>query len=302
MNFLLGLIATLGFILGHPLAARRRWAAFSNFVRWQLGARLLAKSVVVPWVDDAKFIVAVGETGLTGNLYGGLMEYEDMLFLLHALRPGDTFVDVGANVGAYTILASKVVGSASIAFEPLPATVDRLRDQVQINRIETLVDVRNMGVGHERGALHFTNDGDTVNRVSPEGEAPNTTRVAVSTLDDELLGDESYLLKIDVEGFEFNVIQGAARTLSSGNVAAIIIELNESGQAYGHSNQEIHQLLASFGFTAASYDPVGRSLTRLDHFNHSRGNTIYVRDIGEVAERCRTASQRTIHTAGSRRL
>jgi hypothetical protein len=55
---------------------------------------------MVPWVGDARFIAGLGEVGLTGNLYTGFMEYEDMLFLLHDLRATGTFVDVGASVGA----------------------------------------------------------------------------------------------------------------------------------------------------------------------------------------------------------
>jgi hypothetical protein len=50
-----------------------------------------------------------GMTGATGNLYVGLHEFEEMAFLLHFLRPGDLFADVGANVGSYTILAAVAV-------------------------------------------------------------------------------------------------------------------------------------------------------------------------------------------------
>ena len=59
-------------------------------------------------------------TGATGNIYTGLHEFEDMMFLLHLLRPGDIFVDAGANIGSYTVLASAVVGAKSISFEPVP--------------------------------------------------------------------------------------------------------------------------------------------------------------------------------------
>lgn len=114
------IISTFGFVVGHPLTKKNRFAAIVNFIRWQLGARLVGKKVVVPWVGDSRFIAEIGETGLTGNLYAGFMEYEEMIFLLHALQPNEVFVDVGANIGAYTILASKVVKSKSISFEPLP--------------------------------------------------------------------------------------------------------------------------------------------------------------------------------------
>ncbi len=234
----------------------------------------IKKKVIVPWVEDSMFISGLGETGLTGNPYAGFMEYEDMIFLLHALQPNETFVDVGANVGAYTILASKVVKSNSIAFEPLPATAERLKDQIQINRINAAVDIRNMGVGDKAGSLFFTNNNDTVNKVSLAGEVENTTMVKVSTLDNELDKDNQYFFKIDVEGFEYNVIEGASAVLLNNSVSAIIIELNGSGEEFGHSNEDIHKKLLSFGFFAVAYEPQTRNLTELKSYNQNGGNTI----------------------------
>ena len=255
------LYATAKFIAQHPLNANHKLQALTNFVKWQIATRILKKKVIVPWVEDSMFISGLGETGLTGNLYAGFMEYEDMIFLLHALQPNETFVDVGANIGAYTILASKVVKSNSIAFEPLPATAERLKDQIQINRINAAVDIRNMGVGDKEGSLFFTNNNDTVNKVSLAGEVENTTMVKVSTLDNELAKDNQYFFKIDVEGFEYNVIEGASAVLSNNNVSAIIIELNGSGEEFGHSNEDIHKKLLSFGFFAVAYEPQTRNLT-----------------------------------------
>jgi hypothetical protein len=106
-----------------------------------------------------------------------------------------------------------------------------------------------------------------------------------------------YFLKIDVEGFEYNVVAGAARILSSVNVSAVIIELNNSGEEYGYGNEEIHQKLLGFGFTPVAYAPLRRELTRLGSYNHNSGNTIYVKDFEGIAERCRSAPRRIVHTA-----
>jgi hypothetical protein len=72
--------------------------------------------VVHTWIDGAKFFVRRGETGLTGNVYAGLHEFADMGYLLHVLRAQDTFIDGGANVGAYTILACVARGATGHAF------------------------------------------------------------------------------------------------------------------------------------------------------------------------------------------
>lgn len=291
------LFAVAKFIARHPLNAGYSGRSLVNFLRWQTGSRLLKKKVIVPWVDGSKFAVGLGETGLTGNLYAGFVEYEDMLFVLHALQPAEVFVDVGANVGAYTILASAVVGSRSISFEPVPETAERMRDQICLNRIEAAVDIRNVAVGDTAGEVFFTNNADTVNKVSLAGEDTAVTRVEIKTLNGELPEGLRYFLKVDVEGYEYNVIKGASETLSSGRVSAVIIELNGSGDEYGHSNQEVHEQLLSFDFVAVSYDPIKRKLKKLETYNKDRGNTIYVKNFEEMAERCRHAPRHTIHTA-----
>lgn len=291
------LFAIAKFITQHPLTRDNKVKALMNFVRWQIGSRLIAKQVVVPWVEDAKFITGRGETGLTGNIYTGFMEYEDMVFLLHALQDDEIFVDVGANVGAFSILAAKVVKSTAIAFEPLPETVERLKDQMQINRLSDMVSVRNNGVGDKNGSLFFTNNNDTINKVSLEG-GDNTTKVDVVTLDDVLEKNQKYFFKIDVEGYEHNVIEGGKNILSSPNTAAVITELNGSGEEFGRSDDEIHDQLLALNFIAVRYDPQTRTLKKLDSYNKDGGNTIYIKDLNGISSRCKAAPKRVVHTAG----
>ncbi len=285
------------FILTHPLIKDNKMNAIMSFIRWQTAVRLLGKKVIVPWVEDSKFITGIGEHGLTANIYTGFMEYEDMLFLLHALQPNETFVDVGANVGSYSILASKVVKVKSISFEPLPETVERLKDQIQINRINDSVSIINKGVGDKRGSLFFTNNRDTTNKVCLTGDTENSTKIEVTTLDDELEKNEKYFFKIDVEGFEYNVIEGGKNVLASPNTSALIIELNGSGDEFGHSNDEIHKKLISFDFKPVSYEPLSRTLTIMNGFNRNGGNTIYVKDVDLTIARCKAAPKRSVHTA-----
>jgi len=232
-------------------------------------------------------------------VYSGLMEFEDMMFLIHALKSSEIFVDVGANAGAYTVLASKVVQAHSIAFEPILETANILKDQLQINYIEPIVTLNNVGVGDKEGTLSFTNNKDTMNRVSLIDEVENVTQVKVTTLDDELAKNNKYFLKIDVEGYEANVIEGASELLKKDCVSAIIIESNGSGGKYGYDDKDIHKTLADYGFIAISYDPFSRALTKLDDDKiQPVGNTIYIKDISVIAERCRTSPACKVHTAG----
>jgi FkbM family methyltransferase len=229
-------------------------------------------------------------TGATGNIYTGLLEFEDMGFLLHVLRPGDVFADVGANVGVYTILAAKNAGAKVIAIEPIPSTFQKLRRNVAGNKIVDQVELKCYGVGEKAETLRFTEAMDTVNHVVGIGEAVDgqVIEVPVRTIDELLDGSQPAIFKIDVEGFEWPALQGARQLLASPILKGLIIELNGSGSLYGFTDEQIHQLLQSFGFSPYTYDPFSRALRQLSTFG-TVNNTIYVKDAEWVTNRVQTA-------------
>jgi len=131
--------------------------------------------VAVNFVNKTKLLVAPGMTGATGNIYTGLHEFYDMAFALHLLRRDDVFVDVGANVGVYTVLASSVEAK-SISIEPINDAFDQLMLNVHLNDICDWVDPRRIGVGSKKGTLKFTSALDTTNHVV-DGEEETKTEV-----------------------------------------------------------------------------------------------------------------------------
>lgn len=298
MKFILQIFNLCSIIAKHPLNQDFKIRAIFKFLRWQIASRVVKYKFIVNWVNGASFIVSKGETGLTGNIYTGFSECEDMIFLCHSLQSSEKFVDVGANAGAYSILASKVCNASVIAFEPLLEAFNRLKDQIHYNKTESTVDCRNQGIGDKICSLPFTNNRDTVNKVSLSLDGQNTTIIQVSTLDIELDNYSQYFLKIDVEGFEFNVIEGAHRLLSSNQVTKIIIELNSSGIEYGHTNQDVHEKIMSYNFIPISYDYVNRKISRLESYNKSGGNnTIYVKYFDQTAKQVRESAAIIVHTA-----
>ena len=86
---------SLLFIINHPLNKGRKISAIWNFIKWQITSRLMPYPIVYTFTQNSKLIMWNGLRGATGNLYCGLMEFEDMGFLLHFLRPEDLFVDAG---------------------------------------------------------------------------------------------------------------------------------------------------------------------------------------------------------------
>jgi hypothetical protein len=124
----------------HLLASRDLPGTVACFLRWQLGSRLLRMPVLVPWVGSTSLVIETGMTGATMNFYCGLHEAANTDFVLHALRPGDVFLDVGANVDTHTILASGVAQARTIALEPIPATFLRLLRNLRLNNLLSYVE------------------------------------------------------------------------------------------------------------------------------------------------------------------
>ena len=174
---------------------------------------MISGDIIFDWINGAKMIVRNGETGFTQNIYCGLQDFSEMGYLLHVLRQKDLFVDVGANIGAYTVLAGEAIGSRVICFEPIPSTFSRLVANLGINHLDQIVKAMNIGISNEVGKLSFTYDLDTMNCVINKNEAKDGIEVDVSKLDILLAGESPSLIKIDVEGYETRVLEGAQETL-----------------------------------------------------------------------------------------
>lgn len=181
------------------------------------------------------------------------------------------------------MLAAGAVGARVHAFEPVPITFRALETNIRANRIEGRVALHRVGVGAEASELVMTSDGDTANRILRPGEtSTNTVRVQVRRLDDLLAGDAPTLAKIDVEGFECEVLAGAEATLANPAFRALIIEVWKR-------HDEVQAVLGRHGFVPVDYDPFTRAVTPRAGLQMKRGNTIFVRDPAEASARVRAA-------------
>jgi FkbM family methyltransferase len=172
----------------------------------------------------------------------------DATLLRRYLRPGDTFVDVGANVGYLSLLAWTRVrpGGRVVAIEAHPRTCGFLAGNVRLNRFP--IETHNVAIGERPGELWFTSlRSDDQNHAVPDSAGRAGVRVAVTTLD-RLLGSMTVdLLKVDTEGFELHVLAGAAAMLE--RCAALYIEDSDRNlRRYGRSSLELRQALRDAGF------------------------------------------------------
>lgn len=291
LDKLIGQVGAYRHIVAHPLNAGRRWETTKRWLGWHIGSRLVPGSVAVPFVNDTFLLVDPGMTGATLNVYCGLAEPADMGFVLHALRPESLFLDVGANVGVYTVMASGAVGATSIAIEPAPSTVRKLKRNILINGISASVEIANVAVGDSSQTVRFTTESDTMNHVVSSEENVNFCEVDMKPLDAILAGRSPDVMKIDVEGYELPILTGASNLLRDPVLQAVVIELNGSGKRYGFADEDVVSFLVSNGFISVDYNPISRVLREQHSPIREGNNAIFVRDIHLVQKKLQNAGK-----------
>jgi FkbM family methyltransferase len=295
----MSLFGLANFVLNHPLSRGRRFANLIHVLRWQIGARLITGPVAVQFVNGAMILARPGMTGATGNVYVGLHEFEDMAFVLHLLRPEDLFVDVGANIGSYSILAASGIGSCVIAFEPDDAAFVWLTRNIHLNGVGHLVEAHQQAVGHTRGLVRMTLGRDTLNHVVTfdENAPPETPtqQVSLTTLDTALEQRVPIAVKIDVEGFETAVLAGGKATFANSGLQAAVIESNGMGRRYGYRENAILPAMTDLGFCRCRYDPFNRHLEGLQNQVAADSNMLFVRDLAFTRHRLLSAPAFRIH-------
>jgi len=191
-------------------------------------------------------------------------------FLREALHPGDVFVDAGAFHGWYTLLASRQVGAQGqvLAFEPNPDAFAILRRNVDLNGCQ---NVRALNVAlsnaEERRWLYRGPDDGSQSSLAPLAEGFGREEIRTRRLDDVLaeLGiHRVHFMKIDVQGAEASLLEGAAAVLRR-SLPVIVFELApDLARDMGLSERGAWDLLAGLGYRF--YRLVERTLRPLPEF------------------------------------
>jgi FkbM family methyltransferase len=142
----------------------------------------------------------------------GFYEYKKQRWISREVRPNSVFLDIGANVGFYSLLASKLVGSGKVfAFEPAPRNVSYLRKHLALNRV-TNVEVLAIAVSDRNGISSFeTEETGFMCHLSSEGKITVPTATLDSLVEEGKVLPPDYV-KMDIEGAELLALRGGSRT------------------------------------------------------------------------------------------
>lgn len=269
--------------------------------RWQL-IRNTPGSVVSRTAPGVRMKL-YGDSLLCELLYFDDFEPETRHFFDAYLRPGDTFLDIGANIGLYTLAAARRVGNRGQvhAFEPCSQTFDRLTDNVQLNGVRN-VTCHKVALSFENAKAELTlakGGFDAWNSLGKPymGETEGCETVTTVTLDSfaqtHALPGRNCTIKIDVEGWENQVLAGAEDFLSGSDAPLLCVEFTEEAALLaGSSCGELYRTLERLGY--AMYNVSSRP-EEIEPFpfreTFPNVNLIATKDIDAV--RARLASSRS---------
>jgi FkbM family methyltransferase len=250
-------LKTIEYIWLHPNCKRQKIRSILRFFGWQFYKRLTQRNLDILLTDKVKIRCYPDSRAAAAVLYCGLYDYHEMNFLLRYLRPEDSFLDIGANIGVYTLLAAAKIHSGSIhSFEALPKNYQRLKENLKLNQLNQ-VKTYELAVSDCTGtvALNLA-EGDSMPFITKTA-TKNTITVPTDTLDN-LLQNQSFanltLAKMDIEGAEILALKGAISLLKQQHPYVWILEINETVNYFGHQKQDLVDLLNSYGYNLYSYN------------------------------------------------
>jgi FkbM family methyltransferase len=221
-------------------------------------------------------------------------EYEPVLTAVFKklVQPGDVCIDAGASFGFYTCLFA-LRGARVYAFEPVPASFVLHAEAVRLNGCESRVKAYNSGLGERAGTLRIhtfknlslghASSSDLGRADAVPHECPITTIDAVCA---EESVDQISFLKMDVEGYEYEVLKGGQRVLSKANAPVVHFEVN--GQCLRHRNLDpnsIVSLLKGYGYKEfLQIRRYGGVRKAPDKLSLSDSNYLAFKDVGRLSQ------------------
>lgn len=235
---------------------KRMWQYFSE--------RRREAPILTPWHYRTRLCLYLGND-LSKQIYvAGCVDPNEFAFLDRVLQPGMTFLDAGANEGIYTVFAAARLGREGTvwAFEPSQREIARLQRNLDLNKLSPRVfpvALADRGGPAEMNVAGFGHEGlNTLGTFFNEVEGSRREAIQVARLDD-IVGENPLarldVIKIDVEGAELKLLQGAAATLQRYRPLILFESSERTLQRQGASREELLDFLRSQDYELYFFDP-----------------------------------------------
>jgi FkbM family methyltransferase len=223
--------------------------------------------------------------------YFGVWEPDISAWIRRTLRSGDGFVDIGANIGYYSLLASKLVGTQGVvvAIEPSPPIHSALTRHIKLNRRANIRTIQAAATEIRCNVKLFPGSPENIGKtttVAQDGDSIEVPGLPMSEVLDENEIRRARIIKIDVEGAELHVLRGLV-PLFSGMREDLEIVMEISSNAADDSvksGEEIFSIMRNHGFTARRFDNDYRVESYIRTNSHQRLRPMTASEIGRQSD------------------
>lgn len=223
-----------------------RSTGIARHLLWQ-GRKLLGWFPFEQRISQSRIMAFDRTCGVSALIYSqGLYDFNNMNLVRSLLRDGGLFADIGANIGSYTLIAAEQERATVVSFEPHPRTFEQLRANVELNQRRNVTLV-NMAVSDRDGEVRLSDGGvSSTNHLVGDGHA--AIKVPCTRADSWFAahGRAPSVVKVDVEGFELEVLRSFGNLLAS--VEVVLVEINGLSALRSAGGGAVHAFLAAAGF------------------------------------------------------
>lgn len=279
------MLQSLFYLFKNPYNKKYPFFALKRFIEWKIIKFFKLSNYKKTVWDDRKIYLNHDSFQSMWVMYNWLVDWEEFNLINDFVTTKSYCLDVGANMGFYTIWFSKFTKNI-YAFEPDTKNYLRLNKNVCANNADEYIRTFNIAVGELDGEVSFTKDLDGENHIVLnyiEGNNSIVCKRLDSILFENKIVEISYL-KIDVEGFELEVLKGLGEYISKKKIDIIQIEINKTISNSGSTVQQLLEFISTNDLQLCSYQVIEKQL-KVESYHKERENYFIVFNINAINEK-----------------
>lgn len=267
-------------VLTHPLNKNRFFSTFITILWWKFNQIFLKIPAVVEIAPGIKILCYPNNSYGSYIVYARWPEYAELRFIQEVLNSKSIYIDVGAHIGDSSLLAaSKILQGKIFSIEPTPSIFQELLTNIKLNSLEKRISPIQAAVSHTQGSAFFNiEDTAETNHLSKKKtrKSIKVTTITIDSLIKQYKLKKVTLLKIDVEGYELEVLQGSSKAIKSQAIERILFEVNPSSEKILNKIMQIEKILIKY-YSFYAFTKEGK-LYQVPHLTvpHQTGNFLAI--------------------------
>jgi FkbM family methyltransferase len=244
-------------VWNHPANSNRKVRSLYQALAWQVHKRLIRSDKRITFHGLSLHCPPSNHSASRAIYFSQYPDYREMKFIEKFLRDGDQFIDIGANIGLYSLLALSCVGPHGHvhSIEPNSTLSALLQKTKRANELKNW-SIHQVAVGEHNGATTLANTGDDcTSHIDPDRKKSNSAEVEIVALQDYLPKEPYTMIKLDIEGYEPFAIRGMRDWLVQESPPVLQLELAGYSNKYGISSDQFIGELEQLGYFLAVYCP-----------------------------------------------